>query len=254
MVADVLTQDAVQVVTMVHAANKVVAITELLEQILVDVSISVERLFTIQRVSQHFKATITESFYLQGKMHLRHLTEREYGARMSSGTNPLLTRFLRDKKLELRPFTAGSPEIRTKDNRCLLQYQVNTGMVRLASEFGTRLGLRGTKRFHGCEGSWSKMKVTMVLIGMDVCVFVNRRDKFYRMAAPTESGWGTLGDLVSWLQKFDSQFVAAYEAAEPLGPDLQRFAGWNRVPSRVSAKHCARDLACYGGRCGQTTA
>ncbi|KAK5128440.1 hypothetical protein LTR85_003108 [Meristemomyces frigidus] len=215
---------------MVSAASMVFAITELLEQILLEDSISMERLFILQRVSSRFRATIADSFYLQGKMRLRHLNEGEYGKRKSGSTKPMLTPFLRNNDLELRPFRTGAFEVQPTD-RCRIAFHLDLGLASFASQNGTRLGLRGKKRFHDSNGSWGRMKVTMVPVAPVVTVSVSGKKMSYCETTVGQPGEGTLRELVWLLQAVNGRSAIILE-------DIADSYKWSsvRTPWRLLAE------------------
>lgn len=155
---------------MATAAHKVFAITELFEQILMSAWISMERLFVLQRVSQQFNAAIADSFYLQGKMRLRHLTEQ--------GCHHLTDRELCETHrapyglltlLDYDYFFIG-PYIShylsrgitaSGDDPAFWTYSlnVNTDMIDFAISTGTQMGWKGRKRIHGPESSVNRTKL-----------------------------------------------------------------------------------------------
>ena len=59
-------------------ATRLFSTEELFVKIMLDMCISAEQLFTLQRVSRIFHDTISISFYLKGKMRLRELTQQEH--------------------------------------------------------------------------------------------------------------------------------------------------------------------------------
>ncbi|KAK4542613.1 hypothetical protein LTR36_006661 [Oleoguttula mirabilis] len=155
---------------MASASDRAFAIQELFEQIMLSDCISLERLSILRRVSQVFNATIAASFYLQGKMRLRHLTqqEREDQGSSDSGVNMKVYNLL-----ATRPFYfLHSTTERRASGFHILSLIISTDMLEFFRHVGARLGLKGRKRIHTLEGSWSQMRLSVEPLALRVKIVV----------------------------------------------------------------------------------
>ncbi|KAK5128441.1 hypothetical protein LTR85_003109 [Meristemomyces frigidus] len=185
---------------MASSASKVFAITELLEQILLVESVSMQDLFALQRVNRAFYQIISGSYHLQRRMHLRHLTDGESAdARQSKGhwiegvLNPYL------KGLDLHSF--GLKFFRVGH---LTVHATIQGL----SEAQQPFGFHGRDTLHYAPASWARTKLSAAAGPTQVAVDVSYDDEYQRLHVggyseiiTLHASDATLGNFIGILQE-----------------------------------------------------
>ncbi|KAK5128439.1 hypothetical protein LTR85_003107 [Meristemomyces frigidus] len=183
---------------MSSAAERAFGIQELFEQIMLDSSVSLERLFVLRRVSKRFKGTIGASFYLQGKMRLRHRTQQEEDT-TTPPKDDVLERLLNDRfATRLRIFRGAL------DINLILGKWTSDG----AHLAGTSLGATGQKRINIFELSWSQMRLASSPVVVHLRILNSlalppgsRHRKLYKDVLAFQPEDSTFGNFYSALQE-----------------------------------------------------
>lgn len=149
---------------MASSASRFFATTELLEQVLLDDSISVQHVFTLKRTNRRFCEIIVGSFYLQGKMYLRHLTNTEC-AKYGSSSDVL-------SYAKLQPFTLTWYPTRAEVVEFSLTLEFNN-----PDEGPCCLRNRGARRLQPVPLCWQGAKLSPNVRPAEITVSVIRKVK-----------------------------------------------------------------------------
>ena len=183
---------------MASAAAKVFGIAELLEHILTQHTISVQDLYTLQRLNRFTQQVIETSPQLQTRMYLK--PDENYNIKSARVLHPFL------KGLHCDKFETCWSGISKKGDVIWFRVKTNSRCATEATDKAS-IHLPGYIRRHSTEGSWTKMRLSPVNGPVTVTFLTFQRDKFNEVELDANDA--TFGSLVRVLEQQMSQMRLA---------------------------------------------
>ena len=241
----------IQMTPFAAEAEKVFAIPELLENILV--GFDARRLFCLQRVNSTFKKTIRSSPALMGKMQLRHQPLRMWQPQ-HEGDVGLASALCRNGSLIFDQFLFREASITRESSKelvisfdCISRSRCRDSDLGVENEHDVGLRCRRASRTdvddlqisrdYADSDSWRRIKLSPVNAAVDVAVHVRvqvstRRCKKYTEVLEFQPGDGTLGDLSRFLEEIAARTHKSHARMVERGPYTRRKARVERYGDR----------------------
>lgn len=184
---------------MASAADRVFAVTEILEQILLDCELTTRQLFLIQTVNRSFHHAVNGSTTMLRTMEILHKPTDQKRYRI---VNPVLW----TEQLELRTqyrtvvLSPASPRNSGTGWKVNVEVTINADDENTNIGLGDRIGVKSSKFFiNPLDGSWRRMKITRFPVVIEVPMRINCMDDFYEESIIDPTGEMTLGYLADFI-------------------------------------------------------
>lgn len=186
---------------MASAAKRVFAITEILEQILIDCKLNTRDLFLLQTVSRSFHHAINGSTPLLRMMEILHKPTEQKRYRVS---NPILwfqQLELRVRRYKVEVLAPASPRNGGTGWKMNVHVTMDVGREDSVTSVGSQIGVKSSKSFENpLDGSWRRMKITRFPVVIEVPLYINYMNVLYEETAADPTGQMTLGDLADLVE------------------------------------------------------